>query len=54
LLRLFCKKSDRVHFAAPPLQITTTSLGCDLVLGADLKDAYIFFVNEGQTPSEID
>ena len=33
----FCKKSSLIHSVAPPFQITTASLGCDLVLGADLK-----------------
>ena len=33
----FFQKSERTHSAAPPFQITTASLGCDLVLGADLK-----------------
>ena len=31
LLRLFYKKSERTHFVAPPFQITTAALGCDLV-----------------------
>ena len=33
----FFQKSERTHFAAPPFQITTAALGCDLVLGVDLK-----------------
>ena len=33
----FLQKSERAHAAAPPFQITTASLGCDLVLDADLK-----------------
>ena len=33
LLRLFFKKSERAYSAAPPFQITTVLLGCDLVLG---------------------
>ena len=35
----FFQKSERTHFAAPPFQITTAALGCDLVLGANLKAA---------------
>ena len=31
LLRLFLQKSERTHAAAPPFQITTAALGCDLV-----------------------
>ena len=27
----FYKKSERTHFIAPPFQITTAALGCDLV-----------------------
>jgi len=27
----FFKKSERIYFAAPPSQITTAALGCDLV-----------------------
>ena len=33
----FFQKSERTHSAAPPFQITTASLGCDLVLGANRK-----------------
>ena len=33
----FFQKSERAHAAAPPFQITTASLGCDLVLGANRK-----------------
>ena len=35
----FFQKSERTHFAAPPFQITTAALGCDLVLGASLEAA---------------
>lgn len=37
LLRLFYKKSECAHSAAPPLQPRSASLGSRLVLGADLK-----------------
>lgn len=38
LLRLFYEKSELAHSAAPPLQIPTAPLGCDLVLGENQKD----------------
>ena len=37
LLRLFFKKSERTHSAAPPFQPRIASLGSRLVLDADLK-----------------
>ena len=33
----YFKKSSLIHSVAPPFQIATASLGCDLVLDADLK-----------------
>ena len=33
----YLKKSSLIHSVAPPFQIATASLGCDLVLDADLK-----------------
>ena len=33
----FLQKSERTHAAAPPFQITTAALGCDLVSGANLE-----------------
>jgi len=33
----FINGSSRAHFAAPRFQITTATLGCDLILGANLQ-----------------
>ena len=35
----FLQKSERAHSAAPPFQITTATLGCDLGLGANPEAA---------------
>ena len=45
LRRLFipmAKKTSSARFLAPPFQITTAVLGCDLVLGANLKPGYLY------------
>ena len=39
LLRLFLQKSERTHAAAPPFQITTAALGCDLVWANPLDNS---------------
>ena len=45
LRRLFmpmAKKTSSARFLAPPFEITTAVLGCDLVLGANLKPGYLY------------
>ena len=48
----FLQKSERAHAAAPPFQITTASLGCDLVLDADLKAcaSKVFTLSSSEIP----
>ena len=48
----FLQKSERAHAAAPPFQITTASLGCDLVLGADWKAgaSKVFVLSSSEIP----
>ena len=41
----FFKKSERIYFAAPPSQITTAALGCDL--GSPLCGVFRFCRNIG-------
>ena len=41
----FLQTSERAHAAAPPFQIITAALGCDLVLGARLEAWHLYCCN---------